>query len=269
MTTTTPTAAAANFVGLKGKTALITGGTSGIGRATALAAARAGANVVITGRRDKEGKEVESQLRAMGVQALFVQGDVTDEAHVKAAVDAAVKLGKGRLDFAFNNAGIELGGVPTVEATPAQYRQVFDINVLGVLLSMKHEIRAMSANSGAIKGSIVNTSSIAGQIGMPGAGIYIGTKHAVNGLTKSAALETAKLGIRINTVSPAAIDTDMMSRFTGNRNPDAMNWLTSLHPVGRMGTPEEIAQPVLFLFSEAASFITGQDLLIDGAFTTQ
>lgn len=255
--------------GLTGKTALVTGGTSGIGRATVLALAQAGVNVILTGRREKEGQEVEAQLTKLGVKAQFVQGDVTDEAHVKAAVDAAVKLGGGRLDFAFNNAGIELGGVPTVEATPDQYRQVFDINVLGVLLAMKHEIRAMSNNPGSNKGSIVNTSSIAGSIGMAGAGIYIATKHAVNGLTKSAALETAKAGIRVNTVSPAAIDTDMVSRFTGGRNPDAMNWLTSLHPVGRLGKPEEIAQPVLFLLSDAASYITGQDLIIDGAFTTQ
>ncbi|MFO0855979.1 MAG: glucose 1-dehydrogenase [Phycisphaerales bacterium] len=260
---------ASSFPGLSGKTALITGGTSGIGRSTALSLAQAGVNVVVTGRRDKEGKELEAQLKKIGVKAQFVQGDVTDEVHVKAAVDAAVKLGAGRLDFAFNNAGIELGGVPTVEATSEQYRQVFDINVLGVLLAMKHEIRAMSANTGTSKGSIINTSSVAGSVGMPGAGIYVATKHAVIGLTKSAALETAKSGIRINTVSPAAIDTDMMSRFTGNRNPDAMNWLANLHPVGRFGKPEEIAHPVLFLFSDAASFITGQDLLIDGGFTAQ
>jgi NAD(P)-dependent dehydrogenase (short-subunit alcohol dehydrogenase family) len=256
----------AHFTGLKGKVALITGGTSGIGRATALAIAQVGCHVVITGRREPEGKSVVDQLKSQGVQAQFVRGDVTHEPHVQEAVAAAVKLGQGQLDFAFNNAGVELMGVNTADATPEQYKQVFDINVLGVLLSMKHEIRAMLANKRP-GGSIVNTSSIAGTIGMPGVGIYIASKHAVNGLTKSASLEVAKSGIRVNTVSPAAIDTAMFDRFTGNKNPDAMNYMTALHPIGRIGKPEEIAQPVLFLFSEASSFITGADLKIDGAFT--
>ncbi|MFM9959495.1 MAG: glucose 1-dehydrogenase [Phycisphaerales bacterium] len=245
---------------LKDKTALITGATSGIGRATAIALARQGVHLVLTGRRAAEGEQVVNEAKSLGVKARFVQGDVTDEAHVKSAVDAAATLHNG-LHFAFNNAGIEVTG-PIVEATVDQYRKCFDINVLGVLLSMKHEIPAMLKNGG----SIVNNASIAGRIGMAGAGVYIASKHAVLGLTKSAALEVAKQNIRVNSVSPAAIETAMFDRFTGNRNPDAIGYMTSLHPIGRTGRPEEIANPVLFLFSDQSSFITGHDLLIDGGF---
>lgn len=252
---------------LKGRTALITGGTSGIGAATALAAASAGANVVITGRRVQEGERIAEQIRARGVKGQFVQGDVTDERSIERAVEQAVKLG-GRLDLAFNNAGIELAGVNTADGTAEQYRRVFDINVLGVLLSMKHEIRAMLAGSRSdTAASIVNNASVAGSVGMPGAGVYIASKHAVLGLTKSAALEVAAQGIRINAVSPAAIDTPMFDRFTGDRNPDALNYMTSLHPIGRIGKPEEIANAVLFLFSSASSFMTGHDLKVDGGLT--
>jgi NAD(P)-dependent dehydrogenase (short-subunit alcohol dehydrogenase family) len=251
-----------------GKTALITGGTSGIGKITALALAKHGANVVITGRRSAEGEAVAAEIRKTGVQRAFVQGDVTNEKHVEAAVAKAASI-TGTLDFAFNNAGVELGNTPTSESTAEQYRHVMDVNVLGVLLSMKHEIRAMlNNNKGKGAGSIVNTSSIAGRIGMPGTGIYIASKHAVNGLTKSSALEVAKNNIRINTVSPGGVDTEMLDRFTGNKNPDAMAWMNSMHPIGRIATPDEIAHPVLFLFSDASSFITGSDLVVDGGFTT-
>jgi NAD(P)-dependent dehydrogenase (short-subunit alcohol dehydrogenase family) len=259
--------------GLEGKVALVTGGTSGIGKATVLALAKSGVHVVLTGRRQHEGESTAEEARKAGalhgVKALFVQGDVTDEAHVEKAVATAVGI-NGSLNFAFNNAGVELGGATIVESTPDQYKRVFDINVLGVLLSMKHEIRAMAKNNGGKGGgSIVNTSSIAGQIAMPGAGIYVGSKHAVDGLTRTAALEVAKQGIRVNAVSPGGVDTAMLDRFTGNRNPDAMAWMNSVHPVGRVGTPEEIANPVLFLFSEGANFITGTTLAIDGGFLAQ
>jgi NAD(P)-dependent dehydrogenase (short-subunit alcohol dehydrogenase family) len=247
----------------KGKVALVTGGTSGIGKATVLALAHAGSHIVFTGRRAPEGAAVADQAKSQGVKAVFVQGDVTRESDVERAVSEALKL-TGKLDYAFNNAGVELGGINVADSTPEQYRQVFDINVLGVLISMKHQIRAM-LKSGA--GSIVNNASIAASIGMPGVSVYIASKHAVLGLTRSAALEVAKNNIRVNCVSPAAIDTDMVTRFTGNRNPDAMNWLTSMHPIGRMGKPEEIAKPVLFLLSNESSFITGHDLRVDGAFT--
>lgn len=248
---------------MKGKVALITGGTSGIGQVTALELARHGVHVVLTGRRAAEGEKVAKDVQALGVKAAFVQGDVTDEAHLKKAVQAALSL-TGKLDYAFNNAGVELMNVPTTEATIDAYKKVFDINVLGVLLSMKHEIAAMLKGGG---GAIVNTSSVAGTVGMPGAGIYIASKHAVNGLTKSAALEVAKNNIRVNAVSPAAIETPMLHRFTGNSNPEVMGYLTSLHPIGRVGKAEEIAKAVAFLLSDEASFITGADLKVDGGLT--
>ncbi len=263
------TASTGSLPGLKGKVALITGGTSGIGRATALALAKAGGHVVVMGRRAPEGEAVANEISGHGVKGVFVQGDVTNERDVEKAVAAAVGL-TGSLDFAFNNAGVELGGVLTADASAEGYKKVMDINVLGVLLSMKHEIKAMLKNNGGKGGgSIVNTSSVAGSIGMAGAGVYVASKHAVSGLTKSAALEVAKSGIRVNTVSPGGIDTAMLHRFTGSKNPDAMAWMNGAHPVGRIGTPDEIAMPVLFLFSDASTFVTGSDLIVDGGFTAR
>lgn len=256
---------------LIGKTALITGGTSGIGKATVIELARQGAHVVFTGRREAEGIKTAEAAKAVarpGTTIKFIQGDVTDETHLKNAVSTAQSL-TGRLDAAFNNAGVELGGIPTTESTREQYNKVFDINVLGVMLSMKYELAAMLQNKGGSGGSIVNTSSIAGSIGMANTGIYIASKHAVNGFTKSAALEVAKQGIRVNTVSPGGVDTEMLDRFTGNKHPDAMAWMNSMHPVGRIGTVQEITDPVLFLFSDASKFITGADIVVDGGFTAQ
>jgi NAD(P)-dependent dehydrogenase (short-subunit alcohol dehydrogenase family) len=252
---------------LRDKVFLIIGGTSGIGEATALALADRGAHVVLTGRREAEGEATAAAVRARGVAGVFVRGDVTDERHIEEATATAAAL-KGRLDGAFNNAGVEIAGVPIAEATTEAYRRVMDVNVLGVMLGMKHQIRAMLKNPGGAGGSIVNTSSIAGSIGMATAGIYIASKHAVNGLTKSAALEVAKSGIRVNTVSPAAVQTPMFDRFTGGQDANR-EYMAGLHPVGRVGRPEEIAAAVLFLLSPASSFMTGSDLVVDGGFLAQ
>jgi len=246
------------------KVVLITGATSGIGKVSALAFAKAGAKVIVSGRREAEGQAVVAEIKAAGGEATFVKADVAVEADVAALVAKTVAT-YGRLDIAFNNAGVELTGT-IVDATEADYRRVFDINVWGVITSMKHEIPVM-LKQGA--GVIINTSSVAGHVGMAGASIYVASKHAVEGLTKAAALEYAKLGIRVNVVAPAAIETDMMNRFTGGGNEEALSYTRSLHPVGRLGRSEEIANPVLFLASDAASFITGTSLKVDGGLLAQ
>jgi NAD(P)-dependent dehydrogenase (short-subunit alcohol dehydrogenase family) len=245
------------------KIVLVTGGTSGIGRATALAFARAGAKVVIAGRRESEGQAVVSEIKSAGGKALFVRADVAHEAEVKALVDQTVAT-YGRLDVAFNNAGVEWLGSLT-EASEADYRRTFDTNVWSIVTSLKYEVPAMLKNGG---GSIINTSSIAGHLGFAGASVYVASKHAVEGLTKTAALEFAKQGIRVNAVAPAAIETAMVDRFVGAEG-DQRAGLASMHPIGRMGRVEEISGAVLFLASDAASFITGESLKIDGGFTAQ
>lgn len=247
-----------------GKVVLVTGGTSGIGKATAVAFAREGAKVVLSGRREKEGLAVVEEIKSAGGTAHFVQADVAKEADVKRLVDETVAK-FGRLDVAFNNAGVEVLG-PLAEVTEEDYRRVFDINVWGVIASMKHEIPALLKSGG---GAIINTSSIVGHIGMGGASVYVATKHAVEGLTKVAALEYAKQGIRVTAVAPAAIETDMIDRFTGGRDSDQGKGLAAMHPVGRMGRAEEIAEAVLYLASDGAKFTTGISLPVDGGFLSQ
>jgi len=248
---------------LENKVAIVTGGTSGIGRAAAVALATAGAKVVVAGRRDNEGAETLKLVQAAGGEGLFVRTDVAKEADLADLIQKT--LAKfGRLDIAFNNAGIESLG-PVTEANEAEYRRVFDINVWGVLAAMKHEVPAMLKTGG---GSIINTSSVAGHVGMAGASIYVASKFAVEGLTKTAALEFAKQGIRVNAVAPAAIETDMIDRFAGKEG-QMRDYLTGLHPIGRLGKPREIADAVVWLASEQASFVTGQSILIDGGFTAQ
>jgi NAD(P)-dependent dehydrogenase (short-subunit alcohol dehydrogenase family) len=249
---------------LKDKVVLVTGATSGIGKATAIAFGKAGSKVVLSGRREAEGQAVAQAITDAGGTALFVQADVTDEAQIEALV-AKTLATYGRLDVAFNNAGLEWTG-PITEVTRADYQTLFDTNVWSVIASMKHEVTAMLKSGG---GSIINTSSIAGHIGMANMSLYIAAKHAVEGLTKTAALEYAKQGIRVNAVAPAVIATDMVTRFTGGGSDEAMSYMASLHPIGRVGQVDEIANPVLFLASEAASFITGSSLVIDGGWLAQ
>ena len=228
---------------LAGKVALVTGGTSGIGKAAAVALDEAGAKVVISGRREEEGRAVEQAIEKDGGEALFVRADISREADVKALVDKAVAT-FGRLDFAFNNAGVEgIAALTTDKQTEENYRHIFDINVLGTLFSLKYEIPPILRNGGAI----VNTSSVAGQIGFPGFGVYTASKHAVNGLTRSAALEVAKQGVRVNAVAFGSIQTPMIDRMVGEAqtNNAQRDWLANFHPIGRIGTTEEAAHAVL------------------------
>ncbi|MDY3558843.1 glucose 1-dehydrogenase [Gemmata sp. JC673] len=247
-----------------GKVVLVTGGTSGIGRATAVAFAREGAKVVLSGRREKEGLAVAEAITTAGGSAHFVRADVANEADVKRLVDETVAK-FGRLDVAFNNAGIEMV-VPLTDATEADYRRVFDINVWGVVASMKHEIAAMLKTGG---GAIVNTSSVVGHSGMANVALYSATKHAVEGLTKCAALEYAKQGVRVTAVAPAAIVTEMIDRFVGGEDTEPAKGLAAMHPVGRMGRAEEVAEAVLYLASENAKFTTGVSLPVDGGWLAQ
>jgi Dehydrogenases with different specificities (related to short-chain alcohol dehydrogenases) len=256
---TTATTASSNFAG---KVALVTGATSGIGRATALALAAVGAKVVLSGRREAEGQSAVSEIEKAGGAASFFRADASREGEVAALVDFTVRT-YGRLDFAFNNAGVEHTS-PSTEMTEADYRRVYDLNVWGVLAALKHEIPAMLRNGG---GSIVNTSSGLGHIGMPGVAIYTGSKHAVEGITKSVALEFARQGIRVNAVAPAVVETEMFERFADSA--DKRAYLANLHPTGYVGRPEDIARGVLYLLDPANRFVTGTSLLIDGGYTAQ
>ena len=249
----------------EGKVALVTGGGSGIGRATAMAFAREGAQVVIGNRNVERGEETVSIIREAGGTASFKRTDVMVAAEVEALVEDAVKT-CGRLDIAFNNAGIEGEVKPTlIDHTEANFDAVMGINVKGVWLSMKYEIPQMLKTGG---GAIVNSSSVAGVIGFPGIGIYSGSKHAVIGLTKAAALEYSARGIRVNAVNPAVIDTEMVDRLADGMNMKKDD-MTTFHPIGRLGRVEEVAEAVLWLCSDKASFVTGHSMMIDGGFTAR
>jgi NAD(P)-dependent dehydrogenase (short-subunit alcohol dehydrogenase family) len=247
-----------------GKVALLTGGGSGIGRAAALAFAREGAKVVIADRNAQRGEEIVSTIRDAGGIAGFRRTDVSVAAEIEALVDYTTKT-YGRLDLAFNNAGIEGDVKPLIDQTEANFDAVMDINVKGVWLSMKYEIPRMLEQGG---GAIVNSSSVAGVTGFPGIGIYAASKHAVIGLTKTAALEYCAQGIRINAVNPAAIDTEMIDRLADGLNTKKDD-LSALHPIGRIGRVEEVAEAVLWLCSDRASFVTGHSLMVDGGFTAR
>jgi NAD(P)-dependent dehydrogenase (short-subunit alcohol dehydrogenase family) len=240
---------------------LITGALTGIGRATALAFSQQGASVVVSGRRDAAGEALVAELRALGAEAEFIRADVRRESDVKNLVDGTVAR-FGRLDVAVNNAGTGGRPGPVIEQTADSYAATFDTNVLGVLLSMKHELRAMQAQGA---GSIVNLSSTMGQRGAPGASLYTASKHAVEGLTKSAALEAAAFGVRVNAVAPGPIETAMLDRLTGNA--DRKAGLVAGVPLKRAGRPEEIADTIVFVASSKASFITGQIINVNGGKT--
>jgi NAD(P)-dependent dehydrogenase (short-subunit alcohol dehydrogenase family) len=244
---------------LQGKVALVTGGTSGIGRDTAVLFAKAGARVVIAGRRESEGKETVEQVRAAGGQGLFVKADVSKAAEVEALVQRTVEK-FGRLDVAFNNAGIEGHWLPITEQSEEDWDRTIDINLKGVWLCLKYEIRQMLKQGGG--GAIVNMASAAGLIGLAGAATYCASKHGVMGLTKSAALETARSGIRVNVVCPAVIETPMADRAYAD--PGIHKFVLGLHPIGRFGRAEEISAAVLWMCSDLASFMTGQSLVLDG-----
>jgi len=248
----------------EGKVALVTGGGSGIGRATALAFARDGARVVICNRNVQRGEETVSMIRAAGGTASFRRTDILVAADIEALVKHAVSE-YGGLDLAFNNAGIEGEPRPLAEQTEANYDAVMDINVKGVWLSMKYEIPRILDQGG---GAIVNCSSVAGVIGFPGIGIYSASKHAVIGLTKAAALEYSAQGIRVNAVNPAVIDTEMVDRLADGMNVKKDD-LTTFHPIGRLGRVEEVAEAVLWLCSDKASFVTGHSMMVDGGFTAR
>lgn len=237
---------------------LITGALTGIGRATALAFARDGARVVVSGRREEIGLVLAAELRALGAECEYLSADVRRDEEVRNLVDKAVAR-FGRLDVAVNNAGTEGKPGPLTEQTAETYAATFDTNVLGTLFSLKHELRIMLAQG---YGSIVNVSSTLGKRGGVGASLYSASKHAVEGLTKSAALEGAPRGVRVNAVAPGPIDTDMLSRFTGSA--DRKAGLAAGVPLRRLGRPEEIAQTIVFLSSDKASFSTGQVYGIDG-----
>ena len=246
-----------------GKVALITGGNAGIGRATAIEFAKQGAKVVVSGRREKEGQDVVAEIKALGSKAIFAKTDVSKASDVKAMIEQTLAT-FGRLDFAFNNAGVEQLPTPLPDQTEESYDQIMDINVKGVWLSLKHEIPAMLKTGG---GAIVNNSSIAGLIGAVGAPVYVASKHAVNGLTKSVALEYAKQNVRVNAVAPGTIETRMFRDFAAA--PEVRQAMEAATPIGRVGQPEEIASAILWLCSAGASFITGQTLAIDGGYTAQ
>jgi NAD(P)-dependent dehydrogenase (short-subunit alcohol dehydrogenase family) len=237
---------------------LITGALTGIGRATALAFAKEGAHVVVSGRHDEEGKELAAEMGKLGAQSEFVRADVRHEEDVRKLIDKTVER-FGRLDVAVNNAGTEGVPGPVTEQTAESYAATFDTNVLGTLLSMKHELRVMLPQR---SGSIVNVSSAYGSVGAAGASVYVASKHAVEGMTKSAALEVAGTGVRVNVVAPGTTDTGMLTRFTNTDENKAA--LVSTVPVKRLARSEEIAHVIAFVASEKASYMTGASIPVDG-----
>jgi NAD(P)-dependent dehydrogenase (short-subunit alcohol dehydrogenase family) len=244
---------------LQGKVAIVTGGTSGIGRETAVLFAKAGAKVAVAGRREAEGKQTVELIRAAGGEGLFQKTDVSRAADVQALVQKTVEK-FGRLDVAFNNAGIEGNWMPIAEQPEEDWDRTIAINLKGVWLCLKYEIQQMLKQGSG--GAIVNMASVGGLMGSAGVATYAASKHGVMGLTKSAALECAKSGIRVNAVCPAVIETPMAERLFGE--PEVEKRMAGMHPIGRFGTPLEVAEAVLWMCSERSSFMTGQSIVLDG-----
>ena len=246
----------------KNKVAIVTGGSSGIGRATALAFAKKGAHVVVVDWA--ENTETIDLIKKYGVDALFIKCDVSKTAEVKAMVEKTIAT-FGRLDYAFNNAGIEGTSAQTADCTEENWDKTIGVNLKGIWLCMKYEIPEILKQG---KGNIVNCASVAGLVGFGGLPAYVASKHGVIGLTKTAALEYAKMGIRVNVVCPGVIQTPMIDRLTG-RNEKSIEQFTALEPLGRFGKPEEIANAVIWMCSDEASFITGHAMAVDGGFIAQ
>jgi NAD(P)-dependent dehydrogenase (short-subunit alcohol dehydrogenase family) len=240
---------------------LITGALTGIGRAAAIAFAKKGAKVMVAGRRDEVGKTLAKELRSLGSEAEYINADVRKEDDIRNLVDKTVAR-FGRLDVAVNNAGTEGQVGPITDQTAESYAATFDTNVLGVLLSMKHEVRVMQKQG---SGNIINISSTYGHDGAAFASVYVASKHAVEGITKSVALEVVKSGIRVNAVAPGPVDTGMLTRFT--HTPENKAALVTQVPMARLGVSEEQANAIVFIASDDASFITGHILNVDGGMT--
>ena len=248
---------------MKGKVAIVTGGSSGIGRAAAVALAKEGAKVVVAARRQKEGEETVKMMKDAGGDGIFVRTDVTKEDDVKSLVEKTIKE-YGRLDYAFNNAGVIEDSKLLADQTLETFHGTISVNLRGVFFSMKYEIPQMLKSGG---GAIVNMSSIAGLVGIPELSIYVASKHAVAGLTKAAAQEYAKSGIRINAVAPGAIETDMLRKVRGE-NPELQESINAQHPIGRIGNPDEVAEAVVWLLSDKSSFVVGHILSVDGGWAS-
>jgi NAD(P)-dependent dehydrogenase (short-subunit alcohol dehydrogenase family) len=246
------------------RVALITGGNSGIGAATAKRVAELGASVVITGRRQREGRQVVSDIKRNGGSAAFIEADLTQPEQLKRIVPFTLET-FGRLDYAFNNAGISGESLLLAHQTQENFDRVFAVNVRALFLLLQDEVKQMMAQGHG--GSVVNTASVGGLLAFPTAGPYVASKHAVLGLTKTAAIECGRYGIRVNAVSPGAVKTEMLLDVFGTE--EALDEMSAVHPIGRIGRPEEIADAVAWLFSDSSSYYTGQSLVLDGGLTAQ